>query len=54
MALFVAEALNIKRLHGMFEPLPIEVLFADSVFIGRGGGKREPRVGYGGHVDVRI
>ena len=25
LALFVAEALNIKRLHGMFEPLPIEV-----------------------------
>jgi hypothetical protein len=38
----------------MFEPLPIEVCLADSVFIGRGWGKREPQAGYGGHVDIRI
>jgi hypothetical protein len=29
-------------------------VFADSVFIGRGGGKREPQTGYCGHVDIRI
>ena len=36
LAFFVAEALNIKRLHGMLSLCPIEVLLADRVFIGRG------------------